>query len=248
MKDRKIISIMILFLLSCGLVLQAQENAGSSGKPISFGIRAGGVFSGFTNHQEIFTSLRSGVNAGVFAEIKPVPFFGVSAEVNYVQEGAFHANPFLIYPASSVNYTTDIYKTSSDIRLHTLQIPLLLNVRAPKISGAVVPKLIVGCSFDFILKATAQNMYMTSGSTSGNPDIPLNNRGKDNVSSSFKSSNIGAVCGFGFDFAGDKVTYMLEARYKIGLKDINGLGGLNTLNSQYDFSVNTFSVTLGIGF
>ena len=239
---------MILFLLSSGLNLMAQESANSSGKPISFGVRAGGVFSGFTNHQEVFTGLRMGLDMGAFVEYKPVSMLGISAEVNYVQEGAFHANPFLIYPASSVNYTTDIFKTSSDIRLHTVQVPLLLNIRAPKISGSVVPKLILGCSFDFILNATAQNMYMISGSSSGNPDLPLTTRGKDNVSSSFQKSNIGAICGVGFDFAGDKITYMLEARYKIGLNDINNMGGLNTLNSQYNFSVNTFSVTLGIGF
>lgn len=244
MKKRKIVSAMILFLLSSGLLLQAQESGSSSGKPISFGIKAGGCFSGFTNHQDIFTGMRSGLGIGIFAEYKPISFAGISAEVNYVQEGAFHANPFLIYPSSTINYTSSIYKTSSDIRLHTLQIPILINLRAPKISGDVVPKLIIGYSFDFILNATSKDMYMVSGTS----EVPISSRSSENVTSSFESWNMGPVCGLGFDFAGDKLTYMLEARYKIGLKDINKLGSLNSLNSQYDFSVNTFTVTLGIGF
>jgi hypothetical protein len=243
MKKRRIASIIIFFLLSSGSFLKAQEG-GSSGKPISFGIRAGGVFSGFTNHQEVFTSMRGGFCAGAFVEYKPISLLGVSAEVNYVQEGAFHANPFLIYPAASVNYTTNIYKTSSDIRLHTVQVPVLLNIRAPEISGNVVPKLILGYSFDFLLKANSQDMYMISNGG----DIPLSSRGNENVTSAFQSWNMGPVAGLGIDFNGDKFTYMIEARYKIGLKDINNLGSINSLNGQYDFSVNTLTVTLGIGF
>jgi hypothetical protein len=228
--------------MSSVYLLKAQE--GSSGKPISFGIRAGGVFSGFTNHQEVFTSMRGGWAAGAFFEYKPIALAGISLEVNYVQEGAFHANPMLIYPASTVNYTNDIYKTSSDIRLHTVQVPILLNIRAPKISGSAIPKLILGYSFDFILNANARDMYMISS----NSDIPLSSRGTEDVTSSFQSWNMGPVAGFGIDFTGDKFTYMFEARYKVGLKDISNLGSLNSLNSQYDFSVNTFTVTVGIGF
>lgn len=244
MKNRKTISTFLLLLLTSGVFLQAQDNSVSAGKQFSFGIKVGGVFSGFTNHQDVFTGMRGGMTIGAFAEFKPISFLGVSIEANYVQEGAFHANPYLIYPAASINYTTSIYKTSSDIRLHTLQIPLLVNIRAPKISGAVSPKLILGYSFDFILNATSNDMYMISG----NPDIPLSSRGTENVSSSFQKWNMGPVLGVGFDFASDKLTYMLEARYKIGVRDINNMGGLNSLNSQYDFSVNTFTVTFGIGF
>lgn len=233
-----------MLLLASGVSTQAQGNNGSSGKPLSFGIKAGGVFSGFTNHGDVFTSSRTGLTLGAFSEFRVTDYIGVSAEANYVQEGAFHVNPYLVYPAATVNYTTSIYKTSSDIRLHTLQVPLLVSIRAPKINGAVTPKLIVGCSFDFILKATSNDMFMISG----NPDIPLSNRGTENVTSSFEKLNIGPVFGVGFDFASDNLTYMLEARYKIGMRDINGLGGLNSLNSQYDFSVNTLTVTFGVGF
>ena len=244
MTNRNIFSTFLLLFMTSGVFLQAQDNGNSSGKPFSFGIRVGGVFSGFTNHQDIFTGMRSGLGIGAFAEFKPIPLVGISLEANYLQEGAFHANPYLVYPSSAINYTTNIYKTQSDIRLHTLQLPLLVNIRAPKISGAVAPKLILGYSFDFILNATSNDMYMISG----NPDIPLSSRGTENISSSIQKWNMGPVLGVGFDFASDKITYMLEARYKIGIRDINNLGGLNSLNSQYDFSVNTFTITLGVGF
>lgn len=225
-----------------GLMIRAQE--GSSDKPIAFGLKAGGVFSGFTNHREVFTSMRSGVGAGLFFEFKPISILGISVEANYLQEGAFHANPFLIYPASTVNYTSNLYKTSSDIRVHTLNVPLILNIRAPKMSGNVVPKLMLGYFYDYYLKAVSQDMYMISSTS----DLPLSSRGTEDVSSSFKSWNMGPVAGIGVDFNGDKLTYMFEARYKVGLREINNLGSLNSINNQYDFSVNTLTVTVGIGF
>jgi hypothetical protein len=237
MKGRNV-CVVVLILLFSGSLLFAQDS-----KPV-FGIRAGGSFSGFTNHQDVFTGMRSGFFAGGFFEFKAASFLGIALEANYVQEGAFHANPFLIYSASSVNYTTNIYKTTSDVRIHTLQVPLLFNIRAPKINGSVTPKLILGYSFDYIIKAVSNDMYMISAQ----PDLPLSKRGTENVSSSFQSWYMAPVCGVGIDFPGEKVTYMLEARYSIGLRNINNLGGLNTLNSQYDFSVNTFAITLGIGF
>lgn len=243
MKKKRIVSFLILLFLSSAALLRAQE--GSSGKPISFGIKAGGVFSGFTNHQEVFTSMRGGLAAGAFFEYKPLSLLGIAVEANYIQEGAFHANPFLIYPASTVNYTEDIYKTTSDIRLHTFQVPVLLNIRAPKISGNAVPKLILGYSFDFISQAITKDMYMINGTSTS---IPMESRGKEDVTSSFGSFNMGPVAGFGIDFTGENLTYMFEARYKVGLKDISNLGSLNSINNQYDFSVNTFTVTVGIGF
>jgi hypothetical protein len=244
MKKRKIASFFILLFLSSGFYLKAQESESSSGMPISFGAKVGGAFSGFTNHEEVFTSMRGGFTLGAFAEYKVNSIVGVAAELNYVQEGAFHVNPMLIYPASTVNYTESIYKTSSDIRLHTLQIPVLVNIRAPYISGNAVPKLILGYSFDFIMKAKSKDMYMISDPTG----LPLEQRSNETVSSSFKDFNMGPVLGLGVDFKGDKFTYIFEARYKIGIKDINNLGSLNIYNSQYDFSVNTLTVTLGIGF
>lgn len=222
-------------------ILKAQS---SSDKPITFGIKAGGVFSGFTHHHEVFTQKRSGLGAGAFLEFNPLSVIGISIEANYLQEGAFHANPLLVYPASTVNYTSNIYKTYSDIRLHTLNVPVLVSIRAPKISGNAVPKLILGYCYDYILNATSQDMYMTNG----NSYLPIESRGKEDVTSSFQSWNMGPIAGIGVDFKGDDFTYMIEARYKVGIRDINNLGNLNSKNSQYDFSVNSLTVTIGIGF
>lgn len=248
MKKRKIASFFILLFLSSGFYLKAQESESSSGLPISYGAKLGAAFSGFTHHQEVFSEKRAGFAIGAFAEYTVIPMVGVSAELNYVQEGAFHVTPSLIYPEDRVNVTDNISKQASDVRLHSLQIPVLVNVRAPYLSGNVIPKLIMGYSFDFILKAKSKDMLYISDPNSNIVDLPIEKRSTETVSSSFKDFNMGPVLGLGLDFKGDKFTYMFEARYKIGIKDINNLGSLNIYNEENDFSVNTLTITMGIGF
>lgn len=246
MNNCKIISTFLLLLLTTGVFLQAQSNTGSSFKPLTFGVRAGSSISGFTNHCEVFTDKKTGIDVGVFAEYKLIAPVGVSIEANFVQEGAFHASSWLIYPSTELSYSSNstVVKSSSDIKLNTIQIPVLFNLRAPGITGAVAPKLILGYSFDFIMNAIAKDNYYVVGTNY----LPLTNRGTETVTSSFKSFNMGPVCGLGIDFAADKCTYMLEARYKVGISKINNLGSLNAFNQEYDFSVNTLTITLGIAF
>jgi len=237
MKKNQLVLVFLLIILS-RINLSAQENAGR----FSYGLHLGSSFSGFTHHQEVFSQLKSGLAAGLFAELKPVPFLGISVETDYLMEGAFHVSPYLIYPESSIIYSGGlIYKYSSDVTLHNIHIPILVNIR-PITGGGVSPTISLGYSFDFFLNANSHDMIMSSGIST----IPVTDRSFENVSSSFEKWNMGPVAGVGINFPGSKFNYSFDVRYKVGLLDINNLAGLNSLNGQYDFSVNTLIFFLTI--
>jgi hypothetical protein len=225
-------------------------------KPLSFGVRAGLSNSLFTNYQQRAGYNKWGFAGGAFAEYKLMDLVGVEINLNYVQEGADKATPNLIYTREFLNSYSETsyggmvaYIQSSDITLHTLQVPILFNIRPP-VKGDVTPRLILGYSFDFILNATTKDeimFYSTDNPYSGYTYYPITKRNKANVTSSFKTLNMGPVVGLGLDFKSDKFTYLIDARYKIGVNNINNLGELK-INGNRSFSANTFTVTLGIAF
>jgi hypothetical protein len=216
--------------------LTAQETE----NPLSYGLHLGPSFSGFTHHQEVFSRIKTGLNAGLFIEYKPIAFLGVSLEVNYLMEGAFNVSPYLIYPVSNIYYSGGlIYKSSSDITLHNIDLPLLIKLRPVKTTGTS-PFLSLGYSFDFLISAKSRDNIMSSGTS----QIPVLERSYEDVSGSFMRWNHGPIAGIGLEFPGGKLNYAIEARYKVGLLYINDLAGLNTLNGEYDFSVNTFTFSI----
>lgn len=237
MKKNKLVLVFLLIIFP-GINLSAQENTGK----FSYGLHIGSSLSGFTHHHEVFSHLKSGFSAGLFAEINPVPFLGISVETDYLMEGAFHVSPYLIYPATNVVYPGGlIYKYASDITLHNIHVPVLINFK-PTPGKGVSPKFSLGYSFDFLITAISHDMIMSSGTIA----IPLTDRSNENVTSSFQKWNMGPVAGIGIEFPGTKFTYSFDARYKVGLNKINDLAGLNSINGQYDFSVNTLMFFLTI--
>lgn len=237
MKKNQLVLVFLLILIS-RITLTAQENTSQ----LTYGVHLGSTYSGFTHNHEVFSLMKSGLAFGLFAEIKPLPFLGVSAGLDYMMEGAFHISPYLIYPASSISYSGGlIFKEASDVTLHDISIPIMVNLRP--IAGSVIsPSFSLGYSFDFILGAKSRDMIMSNGTSF----IPVEKRSYENVGASFEKWNMGPVAGVGITFPGLKYNYAFEIRYKVGLRDINNLAGLNTINSQYDFSVNTFIFYLTI--
>lgn len=238
---KKIQLILVFLLIIFPLInstAQEQENTGQ----FSYGIHLGSSSSGFTHNRETFSLLKSGFSGGLFAEYKPVSFLGISLEADYVMEGAFHIDPALIYSQSSIYYSGgSVYRSSSDVTLHNIHFPLLINIRP--IKSGVSPTISLGYSVDYFLTAVSQDMIMAVGTTG---PIPLSKRSSENVSSSFQKWNMGPVAGIGINFPGNKFNISFDVRYKVGLRNINNLAGLNNINGQYDFSVNTLFFYLTI--
>jgi hypothetical protein len=227
-----------LFLVFFPFNLTAQETE----SPFSYGLHLGPSFSGFTNHMEIFSQKKTGLSTGLFCEYKLKPYVSLSVEANYLMEGAFHVSPYLIYPQSNIYYPGGlVYKSSSDVTLHNVDLPVLFKFRPVTLSGAS-PFITVGYTFNFLITAVSRDMIMTSGIN----QIPVSDRSFETVTGSFQDWNHGPVAGIGLEFPGTKFKYAIEARYKVGLMDINDLAGLNAINGQYDFSVNTITFCISI--
>jgi hypothetical protein len=212
-------------------------------KPISYGIKLGVSSSGFSRHCQTFSDKRLGCAGGVFAEYKLMGFLGVEVGANYVQEGASQVSPKLVYPVSVLNANTLTIKESSDITLHTLQIPLILNFRPSIMGETLSPRISLGYSFDFILNAQSKDNIIVA-STPYN--ILVDDRNKSDVTSRFSTFNMGPILGLGLDFKSDKHTYQIDVRYKLGMNEVSNMGGLTTTNGERPFSVNTLTITVGI--
>jgi hypothetical protein len=238
MKNNKLL---IFFLLSILFRFNVAAQEGSP-SPLSYGLRIGSSFSGFTNNYEVFSRLKTGFTGGLFGEYKVLPQIGISLDLNYMMEGAFHVDPLLIYAKGSVVYPGGlVYKYASDVTLHSLHIPLMINFRP--ISSGVSPTISLGYSFEYYVKATSRDLIMGTGITT---QVPIAERTRNNVADSFQKYNMGPVVGIGIFFPGQKYNYSFDLRYKIGLREISNQDGLNIINGQYNFSVNTLAFYLTI--
>lgn len=235
--------VVVFFFCQCATIISVLSQDQGLARPISFGIKLGTSSSGFSRDQQVFSDKKLGLACGVFAEYKFMGFLGFEVGANYVQEGAAHVSPKLVYPVSLLNQNTLTTKQSSDITLHTLQVPLILNIRPNVMSEKLSPRISIGYSFDFILNAISKDNVEVASSPY---NILLSDRQKENVSPSFSNFNMGPVLGLGMDFKSDKHTFLIDVRYKIGISEINNMGGLTTINGERPFSVNTLTVTFGI--
>jgi hypothetical protein len=237
MKKSKLLLVFLLILL-CRFNSTAQESASQ----FSYGLHLGSSFSGFTNNYEVFSLIKTGFTGGLFVEYKPAPVIGISLDVAYLMEGAFHVDPLLIYPQSSISYPGgSVYRYASDITLYNLHAPLMINFRPVK--TGVSPTISLGYFFDYMLGAHSQDMIMASGTTS---QIPVSERSSTNVSTSFEKWNMGPIAGVGITFPAEKYNISFDVRYKVGTWNINTQGGSTVQNGLYNFSVNTLLFYLTI--
>lgn len=246
LKKMGILACVLAFLLLFSIKLNAQGPG-----TFTAGGQVGITSSTLTNdiHNYYGSERKLGFAIGGYARYQALPFLGASAEVLYAQEGAANISPYLIYYEASLSSLNDIRKINSNVTLHNLEVPILVNIFVPGFDNDVEPRVFVGSSFDFILKAVAKDLVADQSGYYDEPDIVLSERSKDDVTSSFEYFNIGLVLGTGFSFYGGDVGMSIDIRYKIGLRDINNLGTLNYDNSYYppEFSNNCLMVMMGVG-
>jgi hypothetical protein len=230
----------IILLLIIGILngaAQIPEESSEGPGAFDYGLHFGPAFSGLTHYREIFSGYRTGLTAGLYCEYHLFPLAGLSLEANYSTIGGSGINPGLIYPETFLAYrSSSILRSSSDLTLRTLEIPLMVNIRP--VRGNLTPVVSIGYSLDYFLRAVSNDMVTTNGSYI----IPLSYRNQQDVTSNFKRINQSIVFGAGLEFPVSKFSCSIQARYKAGLMNISGLSGLKYINHQYDFSVNTFAL------
>lgn len=230
--------VLLAFLLFAGISTVSKAQLIVGGK-------VGTATSAFAHdYSSNISSKKTGLVVGGFANYQVLDFLGATAEINYAQEGGKALDPSYLYHQGSITIN-DMRKVSSDVTLHTLEIPLMVNLTPFDFDEDIMPVIYGGISFDAILAARTKDLIYDD-----DYNKILANRSKENVTSSFEYWNYTAVLGAGLLFKGSSFEYMLDVRYKPGFRMINNLAQLNIDNwgTADDFSYNSLQVSLKVGF
>ncbi|WP_420147986.1 porin family protein [Spirosoma sp.] len=166
-------------------------------------------------------SFKPGVVAGAFLMYSSLNHFGISADVLYSQRGTKYAGNQYRF-TQHVNY---------------LEIPVVARYFLT-LSGNFRPNLFVGPSLGIKLNAKRTNGEIISG-----PNTAVN---ADNTGD-FHDLDLGATGGVQLNWgAGPRQRFLLDARYTLGLSNVQRLPNLWGANKNLQNSVIT--VTLGYGF
>jgi hypothetical protein len=185
MKKRKITLIIIIL---CGLTSMSAQTP--LREQVALGARIGGVGSFVSFSPTISTNLKFGMQGGVACRYIAEKYFGVQAEINYVQRGWKEDYP------EQYNYQRT---------LHYLEIPFMTHIWFGKKSFRWFFN--IGPEIAFLLADNAQTDIADENLQAQHGDI--SNR-----------FDYGICAGTGFEFQTKAGIYQLEARYDFGLSDM----------------------------
>ena len=198
---RKTKWIITAMLLLSGIFVKAQP-------VMTVGPKAGVNFSKLTGVTD--ASWEPGLTAGFFMMYSEWEYFGISTDLLYSKKGS----RYFVRPNEG---SSSIQRVSLDY----IEAPVLANFFLLGQESNIRPKIMVGPSFAYLIKAGQSGHNTTT----------------------IYTSDIGAVAGLGFNAnIAEHTWFNFDARYTHGLFDIAGR------NTNSDVKNQNISVTLGIGF
>ncbi len=210
----------------CIVMLAPQADAQS----IHYGLKTGLDFSSITfktteTGLPDFKGLSERVQ-GLYVSFKLGPV-AVQPELLFVRSGT----SFIADEEPGVGRVTQVYK------LNYIEIPVLVKYSFQ--AGPVRPCVFAGPSFAYLLKARVGSQIDYFDGAEGS-----DYESYQDFEDYFKKSDFGAVGGIGVEYKLSQVILSLEARYRLGLTDINNgfLSGDSTMKNK------GLSVMAGIGF
>jgi hypothetical protein len=234
------LGILFLFGLSSIGVAQSQGE-------MSFGVKAGiasGTFS--TSNTVTIGSPETGVQTGIFGNYNITDFLGATLEVLYSNTGAADVDPQYFYTVenAAINQSSNGSRiVNTNVVSQQLSIPILVSYHLNGAGnlGGIVPKVYAGGDIGFNLKSSALNTFQIYDN---NNDVYYRNN-YESMGERVKGIDFGAIVGTSIGIESDLLTYSLDARYRMGLSDIN-----ETKSSFVDGSVkrNVFSIMFGVAY
>lgn len=221
---------LIAFLCNVMILNFTHAQETSFGKPISFGGKIGPAFSNFGKNFQNQFDPKMGIAVGGFANVEFFDGISVMPELLYQQLGAVNA----VQKFGTVTNWTIYGPTNYTI--HNIEAPILISIAPMGYSEKIVPRIFVGNSFGYLIKASAN--YRVYHNT--NPDIYTYRR--DDVTKEFSKLDLAAVFGFGINFKSDPVVYTFDIRYRMGYKNINAV------YKHDEYTNNCVNVMFGVGF
>lgn len=170
------------------------------------GIRAGLISSKLTNDVFEDSDRRLGLAVGVYQSYEIVPGVSLQPELLYVQKGGEY--DFLAVDEQGL----PIGSGTQRIRLHYLEVPVLLRVGLP-VLGSLVPSLMAGPSLAFKVGSSLETEVSSGPAIEVQDDLDW-----------VDDTDFGLVLGVGFDVQLGVTSLQLDLRYDMGLFNINEAG------------------------
>ncbi|MEP7235681.1 MAG: porin family protein [Ignavibacteriota bacterium] len=204
--------LLLLSLLFCSFISYSSLKAQSGPNlwlGVHGGIDIGTVSSDPSPDNGITLGSRTGIEAGLQADLRVSDMFGLEGQLSFVQKGATESSSFGVSPLSE------------KLNFSYFQIPVLL--RAKFGDGALKPYVFLGPEVGFKLAAT---ITLTEGGRDTTFDI---------ADSEFTPINLSIVAGAGllFDIT-ESTAFFLDAAYDYGLTNLNAHYGKSDGSSSTD--------------
>lgn len=236
MKKLLLIPIIILGFIVSYVPVNAQSGGGYGGAILNNAV-IGAKFSinyGFI-HQNGFYDMKQGYSAGFLFNYQIIDLISVSTEPSYKQKGAKNIDLLLLYSENSPFMDRNYINT--DLVLKTIEIPGFVNIYFPFSGNTFRTKILLGLSFDYILKA---EIFNTTEKVVDESVIEIYDN--STITERIKQYDIGAIGGIGADLDLNLFVLSVDLRYRYGFSNIN-----NVVNND-EFGISSISINFGVGF
>jgi hypothetical protein len=183
-------------------------------------------------------SYSAGYSIGAAANFDVTDFLGVSLDVQYLNVSVSNVEPDYFYSLENSVFTDKI--VNSSIRSSLLSLPLTVSYVLPQTQGGISPRIYAGGDVSFNLQTQSLNTYSKSLLLTDVYTTEYESMG-ERVS----GTDFGLIFGTSLVIPGDGFVYTFDARYRMGLSDINETQSVY-VNSK--LNRNYFSVMVGIAY
>ncbi|MBI1770084.1 MAG: hypothetical protein HY015_09250 [Bacteroidetes bacterium] len=210
----------------------------------SVGAKLGGNLNQFTQ-----PGTTIGFSAGGYAAYKALPFLTAKVEPQYSMQGGARQSYYIDYSAIEGNVAAIGFINPSVI-MHNIEVPILAELTLPEFTDeTMIPKLILGGSYTFMVKATetSTHRYIFNDGGSGVPPTPSVDVGyqRENVTDNYTRNQFSLIVGFGMMFKTDKRDFQFDIRYRQGITQVNLIKYPDAINKSTSSS--SFPAANGIG-
>jgi hypothetical protein len=207
-----------IFLALLTLILVSKLSA----QKFNYGVKAGMSVSNFVLDYSRTASSFNGLTCGAFGSYSIGDYLAVEVQLNYLQRGA---------TMWQKNDTTQ-----STAFIHALEMPILAHFYPIRNSAKdMLPYIFAGHSATLNISATSddsrESMYYKDFIFKSEKDI----------TSMVNYFDFGIITGIGFTFNGSGYIYTIDAGYRLGYTNA-------VLHRAKNYSINSFFITVGVGF
>lgn len=204
-----------------------------------YGITLGGTASTFDLH----SGYRFGLVAGIYGSYSIFDGFNVRAEALYFQNGGNKPDETRTFGSGSDSFTQTVRDRS--VLLHNVLVPVMLTYEFPV--GNTAPFIGAGGSyqFNFAAQESAKRTYDVTGG-----DVSTSPAQWQNVSDQYQRHTWGLIFSLGVKIPEVVNDYSMrvEARYNLGMRDINASYLNSEAQNGSELKSNSFMLTISFGY